>query len=686
MSYIGNTPESLNLDGGKDLFIAGTHYTKNVSTSVTLSAVPAKPNSVKVFFNGVYQNKDTYYLVGSTINFGIVGTPDVIDVDSIEVQYEIPSQFVGLNAADQAVLTAAVSSAISSANTAVANATASINVASALSAPGGSALVGYQGDGIGAQSVTVSDKIGQEISLLDFIPKSQWAAIKAGTSVYDATSAVQAAFDSAVDGTEIKVPYEIICAGPLVISAPNVTLRGFGGYSKSMLRFTTPGIQALTVTSYGFKTFGLVLRGDGGSNGAGATINGVKFLRADGSKDVDAELIDTTITGFSQPVSGQGTNLHVSGCLISSSLGGVKWARNGVDECRGVRVTGTRFHSIGTIGLAAKCVELPADAFDCEVNNNFCDSIYSFYEGPINGITVDNNLCYRVAGPGVNVLAATYTTQQRCGSVNFNTLYCNSPSYVGSGITLRMQNAQAIGNKVIGPRGHGIHLISTTGSIVTENAIVSPNFNVGEDGAIYDGICADVGSTANLVFGNHVRTAGVVGRSAINIASSNNIVMGNWVDPLYPVPYFADLPLIIPSTTGFGVKKVPARSFDLLGRAMRIQQPDAVTGNPVEYQASFTGAGGAEIQSSTIKTVVRSSSAGVEKADVEFWTMTNGAMVKQATINWNGGLTLPALAAPPSGPVIDQMAMSDGTAGSASWGASGRGLYRWNGSAWVFVG
>ncbi len=50
--------------------------------------------------------------------------------------------------------------------------------------------------GTGAIDRTVGSKLQDVVSVLDFIPESEYAAIKAGTSTYDATSAIQAAINS----------------------------------------------------------------------------------------------------------------------------------------------------------------------------------------------------------------------------------------------------------------------------------------------------------------------------------------------------------------------------------------------------------------------------------------------------------------------------------------------------------
>jgi len=54
---------------------------------------------------------------------------------------------------------------------------------------------GFIQAGTGAQQRTVESKLQDVVSVLDFIPESQHAAIKAGTSTYDATADIQAAID-----------------------------------------------------------------------------------------------------------------------------------------------------------------------------------------------------------------------------------------------------------------------------------------------------------------------------------------------------------------------------------------------------------------------------------------------------------------------------------------------------------
>jgi hypothetical protein len=98
-----------------------------------------------------------------------------------------------------------------------------------LAAPTGAAMVGFLQAGTGAVSRTVQKKSEESLSILDFIAQAQHAAIIAGTSTYDATAEVQAAFDAA--GAAGK-PLEVI---GFVRIRPEILLKynGLSVWSKS---------------------------------------------------------------------------------------------------------------------------------------------------------------------------------------------------------------------------------------------------------------------------------------------------------------------------------------------------------------------------------------------------------------------------------------------------------------------
>lgn len=106
-------------DGIRDRFVPGTNFTPGTTTSLTLSQLPAKSGAVFVFIGGVYQVTTEWALVGQAITF-TAPLPNAV----VEIRYFTPSQFVGLNANDLAVLGAAQAAAQASAVISSAAATA----------------------------------------------------------------------------------------------------------------------------------------------------------------------------------------------------------------------------------------------------------------------------------------------------------------------------------------------------------------------------------------------------------------------------------------------------------------------------------------------------------------------------------------------------------------------------------
>lgn len=69
-----------------DQFVDGTDFTAGSSTQVTLSTDPGVENNTQVFFDGVYQEKTTYSISGTTITFGsaIPGGTSIVEVTHTE--------------------------------------------------------------------------------------------------------------------------------------------------------------------------------------------------------------------------------------------------------------------------------------------------------------------------------------------------------------------------------------------------------------------------------------------------------------------------------------------------------------------------------------------------------------------------------------------------------------------------
>ena len=80
-------------------FVAGTHYTQGVTTALTLPNAPLKPNSVLVFFNGVYQESIKYALTQPTLTSTVITFDDPIPAATVEIRYDIGRTFAELDAA-----------------------------------------------------------------------------------------------------------------------------------------------------------------------------------------------------------------------------------------------------------------------------------------------------------------------------------------------------------------------------------------------------------------------------------------------------------------------------------------------------------------------------------------------------------------------------------------------------------
>jgi hypothetical protein len=99
-----------------------------------------------------------------------------------------------------------------------------------LAGPGGADKVGFQPAGAGAVVRSVQGKMRESVSVLDYIPVSEHAAILAGTSTLDCTAFIQAALNTA---GAVYVPPGVVLSGPVSIP-PRVRL--FGAGNKSIIK------------------------------------------------------------------------------------------------------------------------------------------------------------------------------------------------------------------------------------------------------------------------------------------------------------------------------------------------------------------------------------------------------------------------------------------------------------------
>lgn len=153
--------------------LPGTVYVQRfsgtgVQTAFTLNATPQSGNAVDIYVNGLYQNKDTFSVAGAVITFS--EAPQA-GTDNIEVQVTVT---IALGETDASLVTY--------------NTTTVEAQLDAISAVGGSSLVGFQQAGTGSGVRTAQDKMREWVSVKDF------GAV--GDGVTDDTAAIQAAHNT----------------------------------------------------------------------------------------------------------------------------------------------------------------------------------------------------------------------------------------------------------------------------------------------------------------------------------------------------------------------------------------------------------------------------------------------------------------------------------------------------------
>ena len=197
-----------------------TSATGNGSTTAfTVSSAPGDKGNIQIYIDGVYQNKDTFSIAGTTVTFT-----------------EAPP----LNAAIEFV------------------------VGYSLGSTSGADAVTYTPAGTGAQTTTVQSKLRESVSVKDF------GAV--GDGVTDDTAAIQAAIDYAesIGGCGIYFPDGNYLAGSLVIDSTYINLFGSSEGTTITVKNSELGIWIkqhwcnitdLTIKSQGTKSDGLNTRG-----------------------------------------------------------------------------------------------------------------------------------------------------------------------------------------------------------------------------------------------------------------------------------------------------------------------------------------------------------------------------------------------------------------------------------------
>lgn len=197
---------------------------------------------------------------------------------------------------------------------------------------------GFIQAGTGAQQRTVESKLQDVVSVLDFIPESQHAAIKAGTSTYDATADIQAALDSLPStGGTVFIPTGIYIVSSVNASVPNTSVVGEGPSSELRHKSDITGGQPLILFTEldGCQLRDLRFNGEDITDGTGkddcflarfTSCNDVFVDNCEFYKSVTASLKITSTALF-----GKAKNINITNSKSLLSGRSTSFNRNGFD-------------------------------------------------------------------------------------------------------------------------------------------------------------------------------------------------------------------------------------------------------------------------------------------------------------------------------------------------------------------
>lgn len=205
----------------------------------------------------------------------------------------------------------------------------------------------------------------------------------AGDGVTDDTAAITSALAAATPGSTVFFPGTGSGAwyktGALTVTKPNIRFLGQprDGYAVS-LRPAAAGITILTVKEAGFVLEDMAILGDGGTNGAGATVTGLD-LYGSVNADVDCSILGATIQWCLIGARVRGRNAGFRRALLSNNdravvIDGLDAYHTGAGASSGNRgntIENCRFHNTGT---AAIDITTTAKVRHMVISGNYTDS------------------------------------------------------------------------------------------------------------------------------------------------------------------------------------------------------------------------------------------------------------------------------------------------------------------------
>lgn len=496
---------------------------------------------------------------------------------------------------------------------------------------GGASLVTYKATGTGAISRSLLSKLQEFPSLLDYIPVAEHAAIKAGTSSYDCTAAIQAAVD---ENTHIYVPAGIY---PMtgIVSVPYGTSIHGAGWQES--RFARAGAD--------FSFFNL---------DSHCSLEGVGFERIGATAHTSGRVIDCGINTQLRDVfiDHCWDGIYLTGCngVFMERIYVNNWLNAGVNvdgACNDIQLsnfimshvatpvgTGIRLHNHveafscingdiigGEYGLTTSSDDTPFAPENrlCPQFNKFTKVFFDSSELGVyldftNATTFTN--CWfatSLAGSGVNVDEAYYQLFDGC---TFITNYAHGIALINPAQQgVRLANCQLLNNNLGNIGAHGIVATAGVSDWSVTDCDISNNAFPASPGQSY-GIFIDTGSSDRyIVRGNNLTGNALGGMQDLGTGTNKRIGGNVGYDPPYTAPTFLN-------------------GWANLGS----------THQPAGYRKDEDGVVHivGTVQSGTAPGVIFNLPAGFRPANLMIFTVISNGAIGRVDININGDVELVA--------------------------------------------
>jgi hypothetical protein len=342
------------------------------------------------------------------------------------------------------------------------------NLATGAAGKGGD-LVAVLQDGVGAVGRTLSSKLNEYISALDFIPASEEAAIRAGTSTLDVRPHLQAAIDRATEqGKELRIPHGVYMLGGTLLLPDRAVIRG-AGWS---VPFSGANVQAPR---------GTVLKL---LNNANCDV----FRQA-----AKASLYSLNLSGFA--IDGNGAN-QSSNMGPDGTYGMYQFNRNAfffealynavfdnlfVYNMRGA---GWALHGDGAVGMTNVFLQ-NCQSYNCRTYSIYCEG--SVTDLRINGGDFGFG---RVANlrltSSATVVGAVFWTSQCQDPADAATHSTGTGAVINGGIIIAGDNNKIVGCRSEGNAGHGIRCVGNNNK--ASDCILYFNSSTAATAGLFDGI------------------------------------------------------------------------------------------------------------------------------------------------------------------------------------------------------